>query len=85
MTLRTECKCGHAQDTHHEKKYTCLACFCDCQKYRLFSDPEPPPRQSFKAAPKVDDLDWLDFDDDPAPDTDPTPTWPMFPIFPKVP
>ena len=30
---RDECKCGHAPDSHHEKKYGCLTSRCDCAKY----------------------------------------------------
>lgn len=39
-TLRNECKCGHHHDSHHEGKYTCLASFCDCTRFRKFDEPE---------------------------------------------
>jgi len=34
------CKCQHAVDSHHEKKYGCLAIHCECQKYRSSEDTE---------------------------------------------
>lgn len=32
-THRDECSCGHAKESHYEKKYGCLASRCDCSKY----------------------------------------------------
>jgi hypothetical protein len=82
MSLKDHCKCGHAKESHFEKKYNCLSCRSDefeCKGYRLYSDPDTPPTErTFKAAPPViDPFDGFDVQD---PDDGTPITWPMIPI-----
>lgn len=43
--LREVCRCGHAKDTHHEKKHACTGLACDCPAYRDENSKEAPPTE----------------------------------------
>jgi hypothetical protein len=74
MSLKSHCKCGHEVDSHFDKVGCCLAAYCDCNEYLLYSAPDRP-RQEFKAAPQALDEDDV-YADDELPDTLPNiPIW----------
>jgi len=37
------CHCGHALETHFEKKETCLGVLCECPTFRDSEKPDPRP------------------------------------------
>jgi hypothetical protein len=84
MSLKDHCRCEHARESHHEKRYACNAAFCDCEEYRLYTDPyegDPTPTERIMPAaePLMDPFDGWDVHDDGTPIT-----WPMFPAAPKA-
>lgn len=83
MSLKDHCHCGHAKETHFEKKHSCLGVYCECRKYQLYSDPyvnEPPTQRTMRVAEAVaDPFDGWGYDPVNPPDDGPPSTWPMFP------
>lgn len=88
MSLKDHCHCGHAKETHFEKKHTCLGIHCECRKYQLYSDPyvseRPTERNIPAAAPQYDPYDPFGYTPDDA-DNGPPSTWPIIPVAPKWP
>lgn len=85
--LKDHCHCGHAKETHHEKRFNCAATYCECRKYQLYSDPyvnETPTERNIPAAPAAfdpyDPVGWSPDDDNGPPST-----WPIIPVVPKWP
>lgn len=77
-SLKDHCKCGHARETHHDKTHDCLGIYCECKRYKLYSEEDTPTPRVFKAVSPVIDP-WADADL--PPDFDPFPAWEQLDVY----